>query len=62
MTDFTLKQQNFVKDEIPTRLRHLAANLSEIKSLFAKESDQETILRKSVIILQITARNVLTLL
>jgi hypothetical protein len=34
MTDLTLRQQSFVKDDVPTRLHHLAANLSQIQSLW----------------------------
>lgn len=44
MTNFNRKQQNFTKDDVPTRLYHLATNLSEIKSLFISSSDQESIL------------------
>jgi hypothetical protein len=44
MTNFNIKQQNFTKDDIPTRLHHLATNLSEIKSLFMSNSHQESIL------------------
>lgn len=44
MTNFNIKQQNFTKDDVPTRLHHLATNLSEIKSLFMSNSHQESIL------------------
>ena len=33
MTDLTLKQQSFVQDNIPMRLRNLAAHLVQIQSL-----------------------------
>ncbi|GJD15817.1 unknown protein [Rivularia sp. IAM M-261] len=44
MTNFNIKQQNFTKDDVPTRLHHLATNLSEIKSLFISNSHQESVL------------------
>ena len=44
MIDLTLKQQSFVKNDIPTRLHQLAENLSKIKNLCAEGSHQESIL------------------
>ena len=44
MTDFTLKQQSFVQNDIPTRLGHLAANLSQIKTLWLEGSHQDSII------------------
>ncbi|MEH2030284.1 MAG: hypothetical protein V7K67_11520 [Nostoc sp.] len=44
MTDFTLKQQSFVQNDIPTRLGHLAANLSQIKTLWLEGSHQDPII------------------
>lgn len=44
MTNFNIKQQNFIINDVPTRLHHLATNLSEIKSLFMSNSDQQSIL------------------
>ncbi|NMG17992.1 hypothetical protein [Brasilonema bromeliae] len=44
MTDFSLKKQSFVKNDIPNRLHKLAENLSQIKNLCAEESHQESIL------------------
>ena len=44
MIDLTLKQQSFVKNDIPTRLHQLAENLSKIKNLYAEGSHQESIL------------------
>lgn len=44
MTDFTLKQQSFVQNDIPTRLGHLAANLSQIKTLWLEGSHQDLII------------------
>lgn len=44
MTDFTLKQQSFAKNDIPTRLHQLAENLDQIKNLCVEESHQESIL------------------
>ncbi|MUG93765.1 hypothetical protein F7734_15605 [Scytonema sp. UIC 10036] len=44
MTDFTLKQQSFIKNDIPTRLNQLAENLAQIKNLFAGVGHQESIL------------------
>ncbi|MBP5974347.1 hypothetical protein HW132_16805 [Brasilonema sp. CT11] len=44
MTDFSLKKQSFVKNDIPNRLHKLADNLSQIKNLCAEESHQESIL------------------
>lgn len=44
MTNINIKQQKFTKNDIPTRLHHLATNLSEIKSLFMSNSHQESIL------------------
>lgn len=44
MTNFNTKQQNFIINDVPTRLHHLATNLSEIKSLFISSSHQESIL------------------
>jgi hypothetical protein len=44
MTDLTFKQQSFVKNDITTRLRKLAENLSQIKTLCAEELHQESIL------------------
>ncbi|MHC5726313.1 MAG: hypothetical protein ACYT04_47530 [Nostoc sp.] len=45
MTDFTLKQQSFVQDDIPTRLGHLAANLSQIKTLWLEGLHQDSIIQ-----------------
>ncbi|MEH2058410.1 MAG: hypothetical protein V7K97_20110 [Nostoc sp.] len=45
MTDFTLKQQSFVQNDIPTRLGHLAANLSQIKTLWLEGSHQDSIIQ-----------------
>lgn len=45
MTDFTLKQQSFMQDNIPTRLGHLAANLSQIKTLWLEGSHQDSIIQ-----------------
>jgi len=44
MTDFTLQQQSFAKNDIPTRLHQLAENLSQIKKLYVEGSHQESIL------------------
>lgn len=44
MTNFNIKQQNFIINDVPTRLYHIATNLSEIKSLFISSSHQESIL------------------
>lgn len=44
MTDLTLKQQNFINNDIPTRLQELGANLAEIQTLFTDTSQQQAIL------------------
>lgn len=44
MTNFNTKQENFIINDVPTRLYHIATNLSEIKSLFMSNSHQESIL------------------
>lgn len=44
MTKFNTKQQNFIINYVPTRLYHIATNLSEIKSLLMSNSHQESIL------------------
>ncbi|MEH2075394.1 MAG: hypothetical protein V7K57_13515 [Nostoc sp.] len=45
MTDFTLKQQSFVQDDIPTRLGYLAVNLSQIKTLWLEGLHQDSIIQ-----------------
>ncbi|MBW4669383.1 MAG: hypothetical protein KME60_18675 [Cyanomargarita calcarea GSE-NOS-MK-12-04C] len=45
MTDFTLKQQSFVQNDIPTRLGHLAANLSQIQTFWLEGSHQDTLIQ-----------------
>jgi hypothetical protein len=44
MKDFILKQESFVKNDIPARLYQLAENLSQIQKFFIEESHQELIL------------------
>lgn len=44
MTNFTFKQQSFVKNDIPTRLHQLAENLSQIKNLYVEGAHQESVL------------------
>ncbi|BAZ12450.1 hypothetical protein NIES4071_42810 [Calothrix sp. NIES-4071] len=44
MKNINIKQQKFTINDVPTRLHHLATNLSEIKSLFMSNSHQESIL------------------
>lgn len=45
MTDFSLKQQSFVQDDIPTRLGYLAVNLSQIKTLWLEGLHQDSIIQ-----------------
>jgi hypothetical protein len=45
MTDFTLKQQSFVQNDIPTPLGHLAANLSQIQTFWLEGSHQDTLIQ-----------------
>ncbi|MEH2195535.1 MAG: hypothetical protein V7K98_23245 [Nostoc sp.] len=45
MTDFILKQQSFVQDDIPTRLGYLAVNLSQIKTLWLEGLHQDSIIQ-----------------
>jgi hypothetical protein len=44
MIEMTPTQQIFMQDDVPTRLHHLAANLSQIQALWTQASSQELIL------------------
>ncbi len=44
MIELTPRQQIFIQDDVPTRLHHLSAHLSQIKSLWTQESSQELML------------------
>lgn len=44
MIEVTPAQQNFMQDDVSTRLHHLANHLSQIQSLWAAASSQELIL------------------
>ncbi|YAF99199.1 MAG: hypothetical protein AB3A66_27395 (plasmid) [Nodularia sp. CChRGM 3473] len=44
MIEVTPEQKIFTQDDVPTRLRHLAAHLSQIHSLWTQISSQELML------------------
>ena len=44
MIELTPQQKIFIQDDVPTRLHHLAAYLSQIQSLWTQPSSQESIL------------------
>ncbi|MBE9006253.1 hypothetical protein IQ259_14610 [Fortiea sp. LEGE XX443] len=44
MIEITPRQQIFMQDDVPTRLHHLAAHLSQIQALWTQASSQELIL------------------
>jgi hypothetical protein len=44
MIELTPQQQSFVQDDVPTRLHHLAAHLSQIQSLWTQDSSQDLIM------------------
>ena len=62
MTIATLNQKHFQQNDIPTRLNHLAAHLSQIQSLaqaFASEDKIVSLMRESLYYIEWTVPHVI---
>jgi hypothetical protein len=59
MKDWNAIQKRYLRDELPTRLGGIAANLSRVKSFAARDSNREAVaslLEESKFFIELTAR------